>query len=93
MSTKATSDAPPKSATDLKKLADQASADAANAQRKDAGTVVAGPFPVGEIGQVQVIERTLGQSETKYLYAEFVGQGKPSRIPLAAVSVLAGEIA
>lgn len=79
-------------ATDLKKLAAQAETDAANAQKAQAGTVVAGPFPVGEIGSVQVVERTLGKSETKYLYGEFTGQGKPSRIPLAAVSVLAKEI-
>jgi len=82
----------PKSA-DLKKLATQASTDAKNAQRASGGTVVAGPFEVGEIGHVQVIERELGQSGTKYLYAEFTGQGRPARIPLAAVSVLAEKIA
>ncbi len=85
--------APAKSGAELKKLAEQASTDAKNAQRASGGTVVAGPFEVGEIGHVSVVERTLGQSETKYLYAEFTGQGRPSRIPLAAVSVLAEKIA
>jgi hypothetical protein len=94
MSKTATAAAPANTdAPDLKKLVTQASTDAQNAQRGSAGTVVAGPFPVGEIGQVQVIERQLGSSETKYLYAEFVGQGRPQRIPLAAVSVLAEKIA
>lgn len=92
MSTKASTPAQSTGGADLSKLVQQASADAANAQRADAGTVVAGPYAVGEIGEVRVVERTLGKSETKYLYAEFMGQGKPSRIPLAAVSVLAKEI-
>jgi hypothetical protein len=78
---------------DLKALAEQARQDAANAQRASGGVIVSGPFEVGEIGHVQVIERTLGSSDKKYLYAEFIGQGKPQRIPLAAVSVLAGKIA
>jgi hypothetical protein len=78
---------------DLKKLAERASTDAKNAQRANGGTLVAGPFDVGEIGHVSVIERTLGQSDTKYLYAEFTGQGRPSRVPLAAVTVLAEKIA
>lgn len=81
------------STTDLKKLAERASTDAKNAQRANGGTVVAGPFEVGEIGHVSVVERTLGQSETQYLYAEFTGQGRPSRVPLAAVTVLAEKIA
>jgi hypothetical protein len=90
---KAATAAPSSTGADLKKLVETASTDAQNAQRASGGTVVAGPFEVGEIGHVQVIERELGSSGKKYLYAEFTGQGRPQRIPLAAVSVLAEKIA
>lgn len=48
--------------------------------------IVAGPFPVGNIGQVSVVEREMGDS--KYLYAQFSGSGRPARIPLAACATI-----
>lgn len=61
--------------------ATQAKGDSSNAL-----PIVAGPFPVGNIGQVSVVEREMG--ETKYLYAQFSGSGRPARIPLAACATV-----
>lgn len=83
---------PPKS-PDIKSLTSAAQADAASAKRADGGTVVAGPFDVGNLGKVAVVERKLGGSEKTYTYAEFTGTGRPARIPLAAVGVLAEQMA
>lgn len=59
--------------------------------RQQVGEVVAGPFPVGNIGTVSVIEREQGTS--KHLYALYTPHsGRAQRIPLAAVSVLAGAL-
>lgn len=69
----------------------EASAQAASAEaRAGSGELVAGPFDVGNIGQVAVVRRELG--EQKYLYAQFTGTGRPSRIPLAAVAVLSEKL-
>lgn len=52
---------------------------------------VAGPFPVGEIGQVGVIERESARGT--FLYARFVpNSGRPSNLSLAACAVLVGAL-
>lgn len=76
----------------IKSLTDAAKADAESAKQANGGTVIAGPFEVGKLGTVAVVERTLGSSDKKYTYAEFSGSGRPSRIPLAAVGVLAEQM-
>lgn len=84
-----------KSTNPLKSLATDAVAQAATVTRKDAGVLKAGPFEVGGTGKVSVIERSVGQSEQKYLFAEYVpsGGGKAKSIPLAAVAVIAEQMA
>lgn len=68
-------------------ILDQATRDAEAAKAKaDSGEVVAGPFPVGNIGHVSVVERAMGDS--KYLYARFVGTGRPAQVPLAACATI-----
>ena len=52
---------------------------------------VAGPFPVGNIGSVRVVERSYGERAVKYAQFES-GTSRPTRIPLAAVAVLAEEL-
>lgn len=61
-------------------------AESAKGDSSNALPVVAGPFPVGNIGQVSVVEREMGDS--KYLYAQFSGSGRPARIPLAACATI-----
>ena len=62
-------------------------ADAQSAKAKtETGDIVAGPFPVGNIGHVSVIEKTMG--DRAYLYARFVGSGRPAQVPLAACAAL-----
>lgn len=57
------------------------------APRKSTGKVLAGPFPVGNIGEVSAIERGT------VTYAEFVGtNGRAKSIPLAAVGTLHAEL-
>jgi hypothetical protein len=73
----------------------KASAEAAP-KRERLGTVKAGPFPVGGTGEVSVIERPVAQNSDKtYLIAEYVpaSGGRSKSIPLAAVAVLAEQIA
>lgn len=77
---------------DLKSLAASARKDADSASASNGGKVVAGPWDVGNIGHVTVVERTLGNSDKNYRYAEFSGTGRASRIPLAAVAVLAEQL-
>lgn len=68
----------------------QSTADAEAAPTKSANAlpVIAGPFPVGNIGTVAVVEREMGGS--KYRYAEYrnASGSAPKRIPLAAVPAL-----
>lgn len=81
------------SAPTLSALAEVASEQAANVQpRERAGTVVAGPLPVGGLGEVAVIERAQGDS--KFLWAEYTpaSGAKPKTMPLAAVVALAKEL-
>lgn len=66
--------------------ASTAQADSAKASGDSNLPIVAGPFSVGNIGQVAVVEREMGDS--KYLYAQFSGSGRPSRIPLAACAAV-----
>lgn len=79
----------------LKSLVGDAVAQAATVARKDAGEVKAGPYEVGGTGSVSVIERGVGGSEQKYLFAEYVpaSGGRAKSIPLAAVAVLAEQMA
>lgn len=77
---------------DLKSLAAIARKDADAASASNGGKVLAGPWDVGNIGHVTVVERTLGNSDKSYTYAEFSGTGRASRIPLAAAMVLAEQL-
>lgn len=59
--------------------------------RADIGNVVSGPFDVGNIGTVSVVERPSGND--KHLYAVYQPHsGRTQRIPLAAVATLAGAL-
>lgn len=72
-------------------ILDKATADAEAAKAKaESGEIVAGPFAVGNIGHVSVVERTMGES--KYLYARFIGTGRPAQIPLAACAALVDSL-
>lgn len=85
---------PPKTGTSLADIAAGALKTAEAVQpRQRIGNVVSGPFPVGGMGEVSVIERE--QGDAKYLFAEFqpASGAKPKSIPLAAVAALAGELA
>ena len=90
MSTKASSAPAPK----LAELAASAAEQATQVQpRQRVGTVVAGPFEVGGLGEVSVIEREQGTTGKKFLWAEFASPGgKPKTIPLAAVARLSEEL-
>ena len=61
---------------------------AAQAKATDSNSlpIVFGPVPVGNIGQVAVVEREMGGKS--FHYAQFTGSGRPARIPLAACAVL-----
>lgn len=80
------------------KLADAikaASVQAESVQPRKSGEVVAGPYPVGNAGEVSVIERPASKdSDNKYLFAEYTpaGGGKIKSFPLAAVATLAKEL-
>jgi hypothetical protein len=75
--------------TALLERATQAAASAPAKQQ--VGEIVAGPFEVGNIGSVSVVEREQGSA--KHLYAVYnPHSGRSQRIPLAAVSVLAGAL-
>lgn len=80
------------SAPSRPKLLESATKAAASApERKQVGEVVAGPFPVGNIGNVSVVEREQGTQ--KHLYAVYAPHsGRTQRIPLAAVSALAESL-
>jgi hypothetical protein len=92
MSTKASKPASP--ASNLAALATAAVEQAAQVQpRQRVGTVVAGPFEVGGLGEVSVIEREQGNTGKSFTFAEFVTPGgKPKSIPLAAVARLSEEL-
>ena len=77
---------------DVKSLAAAARRDADAADTGNGGKVVAGPWDVGNIGHVAVVERKLGKSDKSYTYAEFSGTGRASRIPLAAVAIVAEKL-
>lgn len=74
-------------------LLERATKAAASAPAKQqVGEVVAGPFEVGNIGTVSVVEREQGTA--KHLYAVYnPHSGRSQRIPLAAVSTLAESLA
>ena len=87
--------APPAS-NPLKGLVSDAKASAEQAPKRETGTVKAGPFEVGGTGSVSVIERPVSaNSDKSYLYAEYVpvSGGRAKSIPLAAVAVLAEQMA
>lgn len=77
---------------DLKKVVSAAKSEAESAESGNGGKLVAGPFDVGNIGQVSVVERTSEKSGKSYTYAEFSGMGRPSRIPLAAAATIAEQL-
>lgn len=81
----------------LKALVSDAKASAEAAPKRErVGTLKAGPFPVGGTGEVSVIERPVAQNSDKtYLVAEYVpaSGGRVKAMPLAAVAVLAEQIA
>lgn len=86
----------PAQSNPLKSLVSDAVAEAQSvAPRKDSGEVVAGPFEVGGTGSVSVVRKTFGNSDKSYLYAEHVpaSGGRAKSIPLAAVAVLAEQMA
>lgn len=69
----------------------QATKAARDAKRREIGEVVSGPFEVGNIGTVQVVKRQAGAES--HLYAAFLPvSGRPQRIPLAAVAILAESL-
>lgn len=76
------------------KLADlgkRARTDAEQAEARNGSKLISGPYDVGNLGRVAVVEREVG--EHSYLYAEFTGTGRAQRVPLAAVAVLAEQMA
>lgn len=85
MSTTKEKDAPAKKGT----LLDSALAQAAEVTpRKEAGEVVAGPFPVGNVGNVEVRALTRGQEAYHVGVFHPAGGGKSQRMPLAAIAAL-----
>jgi len=58
------------------------------------GVVVAGPYAVGGMGEVSVVERASQKGDSKYLFAEYTpsGGGRIKAMPLAAVAALAKEL-
>lgn len=80
----------------LASLVKDAKASAEQAPKRETGTVKAGPFEVGGTGSVSVIERPVSaNSDKSYLFAEYVpaSGGRAKSIPLAAVAVLAEQMA
>lgn len=63
-----------------------ADAESAKGSADAGGAIKFGPIAVGNIGNVSVVEREMG--ERKYLYAQFTGTGRPTRMPLAACAAL-----
>lgn len=92
-----TTPAPPAPATNdaLKGALVSASEQAASvAKRERPGTVIAGPFPVGNMGNVSVVERESQKGDHKYTFAEYqsASGGRIKSIPLAAVAALHEEL-
>lgn len=71
-----------------------AQADAAQVKSSQDWPIVAGPFKVGNIGSVRVVERTFGNGDTVFRYAEYRNATgtRPTRIPLAAAAVLVDRL-
>lgn len=70
-------------------LLDSALAQAAQVEpRTETGEHVAGPFPVGNIGQVEVRAHTRGTHTTQVGVFHPAGGGKTQRMPLAAIAAL-----
>jgi hypothetical protein len=57
--------------------------------RKEAGDIIAGPFPVGNVGSTEV--RAIQRGSETYHVGVFhpAGGGKSQRFPLAAIAALA----
>lgn len=71
-------------------LLDGALAQAAQVEpRKEAGDHIAGPFQVGNVGEVEVRAHTRGSHTTHVGVFHPTGGGKTQRMPLAAIAALA----
>lgn len=87
MSGTTTKDAPAKAKASL---LDGALAQAEQVEpRKETGDMIAGPFPVGNVGAVEVRAHTRGTHTTHVGVFHPVGGGKTQRMPLAAIAALA----
>lgn len=70
-------------------LLDSALAQAAEVEpRKETGEQIAGPFPVGNVGEVEVRAHTRGSNTYHVGVFHPAGGGKTQRMPLAAIAAL-----
>lgn len=72
-----------------------ASKQAASVEKRERpGTTIAGPFPVGNMGSVSVVQRESQKGDQKYTFAEYQSAtgGRIKSIPLAAVAALHEEL-
>lgn len=88
----ATPPAPTGNGTLKSALADSVAQAKEAPKREITGAIVAGPFPVGNLGSVEV--RAVQSGDRTFTDAVFLpaGGGKPKRIPLAAVATLHEEL-